>query len=98
MAEGIVKWFSDKKGFGFIERDEGDDVFVHYTAIDGRGYRVLRDDQEVEFNVVQGRKGLEARNLSIVDNEEEKEVEEKEVQEKETEGEEVEEDKREEET
>ena len=66
---GKVKWFDAKKGYGFISRKEGDDVFVHYTAIEGQGYRVLKDDQEVEFNVVQGKKGLEARNLSITEEE-----------------------------
>ena len=60
---GSVKWFDAKKGFGFINREDGDDVFVHYSAIQGEGYRVLKDGQKVEFEVVEGRKGLEAANL-----------------------------------
>jgi CspA family cold shock protein len=58
--EGTVKWFDAKKGFGFITRETGEDVFIHYSAIQGDGYRVLEDGQKVEFDVVQGRKGLEA--------------------------------------
>jgi CspA family cold shock protein len=70
MAErevGSIKWFDGKKGFGFINRENGDDVFVHYSAIGGEGYRVLKDGQKVEFEVVQGKKGLEASNLTVVD-------------------------------
>ncbi len=70
MAErevGSIKWFDGKKGFGFINRENGDDVFVHYSAIEGEGYRVLKDGQKVEFEVVQGKKGLEASNLTVVD-------------------------------
>jgi CspA family cold shock protein len=63
--EGTVKWFDAKKGFGFIIRETGEDVFIHYSAIQGDGYRVLEDGQKVEFDVVQGRKGLEASNLTL---------------------------------
>ena len=63
MAQGIVKWFSNEKGYGFIERDEGDDVFVHHSAIVMDGYRTLREGQRVEFEVVQGDKGLQATNV-----------------------------------
>ena len=61
---GTVKWFDAKKGYGFISREDGEDVFVHYSVIQGSGYRVLEDGQKVEFEVVQGRKGLEASNVS----------------------------------
>ena len=63
---GTIKWFDAKKGFGFINLDDGDDVFVHYSAIQGDGFRVLEDGQKVEFEVVQGRKGLEAANLTTL--------------------------------
>jgi len=63
LAQGIVKWFSNEKGYGFIERDEGDDVFVHHSAIVMDGYRTLREGQRVEFEVVQGDKGLQAANV-----------------------------------
>ena len=63
MAQGIVKWFSNEKGYGFIECDEGDDVFVHHSAIVMDGYRTLREGQRVEFEVVQGDKGLQAANV-----------------------------------
>ena len=57
---GTVKWFNDSKGFGFIARDAGEDVFVHHTAIEGDGFRSLRENQRVEFAVEQGPKGLRA--------------------------------------
>lgn len=68
MAErGRVKWFSEAKGYGFIEREEGDDVFVHYTAINAEGFRTLAEGQEVEFEVVQGAKGPQAENVTLVE-------------------------------
>ncbi len=63
---GKVKWFNDAKGYGFIERPDGDDVFVHYTAIAGTGFRSLSEGQEVEFEVVDGPKGKQAANVSKV--------------------------------
>lgn len=64
--EGTVKWFNVKKGFGFIVRESGDEVFVHFRAIRGRGRRVLRQGQLVRFNVVEADKGLQADNVSIL--------------------------------
>jgi CspA family cold shock protein len=64
---GIVKWFNDAKGYGFIERDEGGDVFVHYSAILGVGFRSLSEGQRVEFEVEEGLKGLQARNVDVLD-------------------------------
>ena len=63
---GTVKWFNDSKGFGFIERESGGDVFVHHTAIQGEGFRSLSDGQQVEFTVVQGQKGPAAENVVAV--------------------------------
>ncbi len=64
MTQGTVKWFNDDKGFGFIAQDEGGpDVFVHHTAIAGQGYKSLKDDQRVEFDVTQGPKGPQAENV-----------------------------------
>ncbi|MFH1595156.1 MAG: cold-shock protein [Pseudomonadota bacterium] len=60
---GKVKWFNDAKGYGFISQEDGTDVFVHHTAIQGEGFRSLQEDQEVEFEVVQGAKGLQAQNV-----------------------------------
>ncbi len=57
---GTVKWFNDAKGYGFISREAGNDVFVHFSAIEGDGFRSLREDQQVEFAVEQGPKGLQA--------------------------------------
>lgn len=65
--EGTVKWFNVKKGFGFIVRDSGDEVFVHFRAIRGRGRRVLRQGQAVRFDVVEASKGLQADNVSTLD-------------------------------
>ena len=63
MAIGRVKWFNDSKGYGFIEQEGGDDVFVHYSAVQGEGFKTLVEGQEVEFEVVQGPKGLQAANV-----------------------------------
>jgi cold shock protein len=63
MAQGTVKWFNSEKGYGFIAPESGEDVFVHYSAITDSGYRTLEDGQRVEFDLVQGRKGLEAANV-----------------------------------
>ncbi|NIS80761.1 MAG: cold shock domain-containing protein [Anaerolineales bacterium] len=63
---GTVKWFNNGKGYGFIEREEGDDLFVHYTAIQADGYRSLEEGQQVEFTVEQGPKGLQAAEVTIV--------------------------------
>ncbi|MDQ3980883.1 MAG: cold-shock protein [Actinomycetota bacterium] len=63
MATGTVKFFNNEKGFGFISREQGDDVFVHYSNIEGRGYRSLEEGQRVEFDVAPGRKGEEAQNV-----------------------------------
>ncbi len=63
MATGTVKWFNDSKGFGFIEQESGDDVFVHHSAITGDGFKSLDEGQKVEFNVVQGPKGLQAESV-----------------------------------
>ena len=63
MPDGTVKWFSNEKGYGFIARPDGDDVFVHFTAIQGDGYRTLHEGQEVEFEIVEGPKGMQAANV-----------------------------------
>jgi CspA family cold shock protein len=63
VATGTVKWFNNEKGFGFISQSDGDDVFVHHTAIQGQGYRSLEEGQRVEFDVQQGPKGLQAANV-----------------------------------
>ena len=64
MARGTVKWFNDKKGFGFIQQQEGGtDVFVHYSAIKGDGFKTLTEGQAVEFDVVQDEKGVRAQNV-----------------------------------
>ncbi|MGC9397811.1 MAG: cold-shock protein [Anaerolineae bacterium] len=60
---GTVKWFNDAKGYGFISRETGEDVFVHHSAIEGEGFHTLRENQRVEFNVEQGDKGLKAVNV-----------------------------------
>ena len=67
MAEGTVKWFSNEKGYGFIERGNGEaDVFVHFSAIAGEGYKSLTEGQRVSFDVVQGDKGLQAANVQAL--------------------------------
>ena len=60
---GTVKWFNQSKGYGFIAREDGDDVFVHYSAINSPGFKTLEEGQEVEFDIVQGPKGLQAANV-----------------------------------
>ena len=60
---GKVKWFNAEKGFGFIEREEGDDIFVHFTAIQGEGFKTLEEGQEVEFDIVEGNRGPQAANV-----------------------------------
>ncbi|MGH8824671.1 MAG: cold-shock protein [Jiangellaceae bacterium] len=66
MAQGTVKWFNSEKGYGFIAVDGGEDLFVHYTAIDMEGYRSLEDGQRVEFEVGQGPKGPQAEKVRVV--------------------------------
>lgn len=64
--QGTVKWFNASKGFGFIQRQSGEDVFVHFSAIQGEGYRSLADGQAVEFDVTKGPKGLQAANVTAL--------------------------------
>ena len=66
MAAGTVKWFNSEKGYGFISREDGPDVFVHYSAIQMNGYRTLEEGQNVEFDVGPGKKGEEAQNVRII--------------------------------
>jgi cold shock protein len=61
---GTVKWFDNAKGYGFIQRPQGEDVFVHYRAIRGEGFRTLQEGQAVQFNIVQGQKGLQAEDVA----------------------------------
>ncbi|MFT0800542.1 cold-shock protein CspD [Bacillus swezeyi] len=63
MQNGKVKWFNNEKGFGFIEVEGGDDVFVHFTAIEGEGYKSLEEGQEVSFEIVEGNRGPQASNV-----------------------------------
>lgn len=63
MATGTVKWFNDAKGFGFIAQEGGKDVFVHHTAINAEGFRSLKEGERVEFDIVEGPKGLQAANV-----------------------------------
>jgi CspA family cold shock protein len=67
VAQGKVKWFNGQKGYGFITTDEGEDVFVHYSAIGGSGFRTLEQGQRVQFEVTQGPKGLQAANVNKLD-------------------------------
>ncbi|HTZ41012.1 MAG TPA: cold-shock protein [Syntrophales bacterium] len=66
MSEGTVKWFNEQKGFGFIQMDEGGDIFVHYSAIQTRGFRTLREGQRVSFEVTEGQKGPAAANVQVL--------------------------------
>ncbi|MBI1803281.1 MAG: cold-shock protein [Ignavibacteriae bacterium] len=66
MEKGTVKWFNGAKGYGFIKRESGDDVFVHFKAISGNGFKSLNEGDHVEFEVEQGPKGLQAVNVSIL--------------------------------
>jgi CspA family cold shock protein len=66
LAQGTVKWFSNEKGYGFIEREQGEDVFVHFSAIGMEGYKTLTEGQRVEFDIVQGQKGLQAANVVAI--------------------------------
>jgi len=66
LVSGTVKWFNDEKGFGFIKREDGPDVFVHFRAINGDGRRSLQEGQKVTFKVTQGQKGPQAENVTVV--------------------------------
>ncbi|MDN5359625.1 MAG: cold shock protein [Thermotogaceae bacterium] len=66
MAKGTVKWFNTQKGYGFITKDDGDDVFVHYSAIQSDGFRNLEEGQAVEFEISDGNKGPQASNVTLV--------------------------------
>ena len=63
MVQGTVKWFNESKGYGFITRDDGDDVFAHYSAIDGNGFKTLTEGDTVSFDIVEGNKGPKAINI-----------------------------------
>jgi CspA family cold shock protein len=67
MAKGTVKWFDPKKGFGFVLNDDGEDVFIHYTSIEGDGFRCLRNGQVVEYEEVVSDKGLQGKEVSILE-------------------------------
>jgi cold shock protein len=66
MAKGTVKWFDDRKGYGFIEQEDGPDVFVHHTGINGNGFKSLKEGESVTFDVEEGRKGPSAVNVTVV--------------------------------
>jgi CspA family cold shock protein len=66
-VQGTVKWFNNSKGYGFIEQEQGEDVFVHFRAIQGDGYRTLNEGQRVEFSIAEGQKGLQAQDVSKVE-------------------------------
>ncbi|ADO77622.1 cold-shock protein [Halanaerobium praevalens] len=63
---GNVKWFDEKKGYGFIEREDGDDVFVHFSALQQEGFKTLEEGQEVEFEIVEGDRGPQAENVEVI--------------------------------
>jgi CspA family cold shock protein len=66
MEQGTVKWFNDAKGYGLISRQNGEDVFVHFSAIQSSGFRSLQEGQQVQFNVVKGQKGWQAENVQVL--------------------------------
>ena len=66
MADGTVKWFNDRKGYGFIEQEDGPDVFVHHSGINGNGFKSLRENDRVTFEIEQGQKGPSAVNVTVV--------------------------------
>ena len=66
MPIGTVKFFNTEKGYGFLSRPDGDDVFVHYSNVEGTGFRTLEEGQQVEFDIAPGRKGEEARNVKVI--------------------------------
>lgn len=66
MAKGVVKWFNDSKGFGFLEQENGEDVFVHFSAINANGFKSLAEGDTVQFEVVKGPKGLQAANVTRI--------------------------------
>ena len=66
MVKGTVKWFNEKKGYGFLSREDGDDVFVHHTGIQGEGFKTLREGDSVEFEVQDGPKGPQAVNVTVM--------------------------------
>ena len=66
LVSGIVKWFNDAKGYGFLQQENGPDVFVHFRAINGSGRKTLKEGQSVTFTITEGQKGLQAENVTIV--------------------------------
>ena len=66
MVEGVVKWFNAQKGFGFIEQEDGDDVFVHHSGINASGFKSLREGDRVSFDIEQGKKGPAAANVTVI--------------------------------